>query len=201
MSAARRSSRRGGFTLLESTISLGVVAVIGYALSLWIRVGDDTQGTVARVAAQDRELRKVGAQLVDRLRTSSDGRITVTTLADGNHAVTFSEPIDVGGTATWGVHDARLGTGAQQDRADFSLRYTVAVGADGARSLVEQILDEDGEVVVEDELVRGLARGDAVPPGFRVVDAGDVWELRVGTEAGDGSSRGHETIFHVRTRN
>lgn len=201
MNARSRRSRRAGFTLLESTISLGVVAVIGYALSLWIKVGDDTQGTVARVAAADRELRKVGARLVDRMRSSSDSRIVVTTLGDGNHAVTFSEPIEVAGSATWGVHDARLGTGANQDREGFTLRYTVAIGPDGERNLVEQILDADGEVQVEDEIVRGLAAGNASPPGFRVVDAGDVWEVRVGTESTNGSSRGHESIFNVRTRN
>ena len=123
-----------------------------------------------------------------------------------NHELTFSVPILDGGAPAWGVYDTSLGTDpAQQNRADWSFRYTVrevpAGGGAVDRQLVRQILDDADVGQRETVVLTGLRSGAVVPPGFTVVPTGDIWEITISTESDGGASGGRRMVFHVNTRN
>lgn len=204
-----RSSRprsRGGFTLLELTIAAGILGVLGYSLSLAVKMSRDSQRTVTRVAQESRTKRESIAQLIQDVRESTDTRITVTVLGDNNHEVTLQQPIEIAGVLGWGVYDRELGPAAVDwSRTDWSVRYTVrqVVGPAGApvRQLVRRILDDGFAMQREEVLVEGLRDGNDVPPGFRMVQVGDVWEISLATDGENANSSGQLSDFHVRPRN
>lgn len=204
--AVSRHSGRSGFTLLESMVSLSIFAVVGYSLAVVVDVGNDSQRSVIRVATEDRSLREASTLLIDELRSSTDSTITVATLGDGNSQLQFRMPIEVGSALSWGVYDKSLGaTYADQNKADWSLRYTVrnAPNSGGVvnRQLVRQILDEQQVVQKETVVAEGLRSGTVTPAGFRVVQTGDVWDVTVSTVGEIATKVGMEAGFHVQTRN
>lgn len=203
LSAARS---RAAFTVLELTIAAGIMGVLGYSLSLAVKMSRDSQRTVTRVARESRSTRDSIAQLIQDVRESTNAGIVVTVLADNNHEVTLQQPIDVGGAMVWGVYDRDLGpTAAEWSRQDWFVRYTVrsVVGPTGAqvRQLVRRILDDGLAVQREEVLVEGLRSGNDVPPGFRIVQVGDVWEITLTTDGENANSSGQLSEFHVRPRN
>lgn len=208
MSIATRCRRTAasGYTLLEMMVALTIFSVVGYALTVAIDVASHSQKTVMRVTAEDRGLREATAFLIDELRTSSDATITIAVLADGNHRIRFQMPIDVAGAAVWGVHDRKLSPVlAQQTRQGWFVQYTVralpAVNGVINRQLVRQILDAAFTVKRETVILDGLRRGTDVPPGFKMVKVGDLWELTLSTVGEINGKVGMRTVFHVQTRN
>lgn len=201
-----RSRVESGFTLLEMMVAVTVFAVLGYGLAIAVDVGNHSQLTVLRVAAEDRSLRAATTSLIDELRSSSDTTIVITTLADGNQAVRFMLPIDVGGVPSWGVFDRSLGSdAASQNRLGWSLRYTVRSVPTGNgtfnKQLVRQLLDAAQTVQREKVMAEALESGTHVPPGFRMVKVGEVWELTLTSMGQVEGKAGISEVFHVQTRN
>ncbi len=201
-----RSAATAGFTLVEMMVALGVFGLLGYSLTITADVGSDSQRTVMSVVAEDRALRSTLTSAVEELRASRDDTISVTTLADGNHQLRFMQPIEVGGSAVWGVHEFALGPDAvSQDRAGWSLQYTVHARpqSDGSvvRELVREILDDALVVQRSRVIVSRLRGGGGDPPGFHVVHQGEVWVLTLSTEGRAEGTTGMKAVFHVQTRN
>lgn len=198
-------SCRAGFTLIELSISVTILAVLGYSVAVSVDMANDSQRTVYTVAAEDRALRESSSLLTDELRSSRDTQIAVTTLADGNHQLEFKVPIEVGGALTWGVYDKRLGTTyADQNKLDWEFRYTVrnaVVAGVVNRQLLRQIIDTNSVVQEEQVVAEGLHSGTQDPPGFRVVQSGDMWVVTVSTAGKSAESPGIKAVFHVQARN
>ena len=201
-----RSAPNGGFTLLEMMISVSIFAALGYALLTAVDIAHDSDVTVMRIASEDRSTRTSTTSLLDELRSTSDANITVATLADGNHRVRFTMPVEVAGVLGWGVFDRSLGhTPDDQNKVGWSLQYTVrsVTGTDGkpTRELVRQILDTAGTLHSESVVARGLRSGTQTPAGFKMVPSGDLWEITLSTNSTADHSAILRTVFHVKTRN
>jgi hypothetical protein len=204
--ALPRKSARSGLTLIESMVGVSLFAVIGYALSVAVSVGNHSQRMVLNMASEDRSLRAATMTLMKELRTTADSTIAVAALPDNNSRLTFQMPIDVAGAASWGVFDRTLGPdAATQNRANWSLRWTVrdVVGANGTvnKQLVRQILDDTFTVRKEKVMAQGLRSGAVAPAGFHVAQQGDVWEVTLSTTGQVEGQAGIRTVFHVSTRN
>jgi type II secretory pathway pseudopilin PulG len=197
---------RSGFTLLESVIAAGIFSVVGYSVAQAVRMGNHSQTTVMQVALGDRALRAATSSLVDDLRSSADAQITVTTLGDGNHQVRYMIPIMLAGVPGWGVYDPTLGPdAATQNRPNWSIQYTVrtVIGANGGpdKQLVRQVLDDTLAVKKEKVIIDGLRTGFSVPPGFKMVKTGSVWQITLSTLGSSASTTGITAVFDVHTRN
>ncbi len=87
---------------------------------------------------------------------------------------------------------------------NWTVRYTVVseiVGGALDRSLVRQVLDEVGTIQDAETVASGLRSGEEDPPGFQIIQNGNVWVVTLSLEGSmnGGSLRGTE--FHVSTRN
>jgi prepilin-type N-terminal cleavage/methylation domain-containing protein len=192
MSSRIRNSPSSGFTLLELSISTVVLAAVGYAVSIAVKMGKDSNATVMQAASEARAERKTIATLID-LRNSSNARITVATDGNGNTQARIQLPIEVAGALTWGVRDRRLGADETAwNQENWDVRYAV----DGEGRLVRRVVDVDGATQLEDVLAEEL--GGPGAPGFRLVQSGAIWQVEVVTRHGNTVS---ESEFHVRTRN
>lgn len=209
MSALRRrsrASRSGGFTLVETTIALTLLLVLGYAVTTSMQVARNSNSTVDRVATEDRALRAAADALIEDLRSTNAANVTLTSPAGQNGTLVLRVPIEVGGVVAWGVHERALGpTPAEQDRVGWSVRYRVVdvpLG-NGAfdRELRREVLDAGGAVRADDTLMRNLRSGAADPVGFRVAAVGDVWEITLSTVGALAGRAGMRQVFHVRSRN
>lgn len=200
-----RTRARAGFTLVETVIALVIFSVLGYALGVAADVGNDSALQVVRLSSENRELRAATLQLAAELRTSSDDNITTAVLADSNQQLRFLQPITVAGASAWGVFDRQLGnTAALQNRADWVVQYTVRdqmVNGVVQKQLVRQILDDTFAVQRERVVATGLRSGTDVPPGFRVVQNGAVWEITLSTDGPLDGNLGKSVVMHVNTRN
>ena len=58
------SRSRAAFTVLELAIAAGIMGVLGYSLSLAVKMSRDSQQTVSRVARESRSTRESIAQLI-----------------------------------------------------------------------------------------------------------------------------------------
>lgn len=196
--------RRGGFTLLETTVSLGVFLVLSYSLVVTLDMATDSQSAVTARSSEVRSARAAHAHFADELRQADPDDVQITVLPDGNHQVSFRQPIMVGGAAVWGVFDISLGGNEdERSREDWRLRYTVESASENGetvRTLVRQIVDDAGQFVSERTVARGLNNGDLAAPGFRVTRVGDVWRVQLGTVQ-HGSNSCRKEDFHVGIRN
>jgi len=191
-----KTTHKSGFTLLELSISTVILAVVGYSVSAAVKLGNDSNSTVMQVASDSRGQRKSITQLIDDVRMSTNTRITITTAINGNSQVQLQMPIEVAGALAWGVRDRRLGEDEDAwNQADWIVRYLV----DDDGRLVRRVVDLNGATRLEDVLDDDLLEGVGTP-GFRMVQAGAVWQVNLATRRGD-----HGTVsrneFHVRTRN
>jgi len=191
-----KTTHKSGFTLLELSISTVILAVVGYSVSAAVKLGNDSNSTVMQVASDSRGQRKSITQLIDDVRMSTNTRITITTASNGNSQVQLQMPIEVAGALVWGVRDRRLGEDEDAwNQADWIVRYLV----DDDGRLVRRVVDLNGATRLEDVLDDDLLEGVGTP-GFRMVQAGAVWQVNLATRRGD-----HGTVsrneFHVRTRN
>jgi prepilin-type N-terminal cleavage/methylation domain-containing protein len=200
------TAKLAGFTLLETMVALSIFAALGYSLAIVVGFGNHSQRAVSRMAAEDRALRTATIALLDDLRSTTDSSITITPLADGNHQVRFMLPIDVAGVASWGVYDRTLGPdAASQNQPNWHVQYIVRDLALGGgqvnKQLVRQILDDTNTMRKEKVLADGLQSGTQVPPGFKVVKTGLVWQVTLSTVGKVEGKAGIREVFHVRTRN
>jgi prepilin-type N-terminal cleavage/methylation domain-containing protein len=192
---SQRARRSAGFTLLEMIVALTIFSVIGYTLTMAVDSAGSSHAEMLRTSTASKALRAASDGLIDELRTTGDARITVTALGDGNHELTFLQPIQVGGALAWGVGD----------NADWSIRYTVdpLVAADGTldRQLVRQVLDDLGAVQSSEVVVHGLKDGLAAPAGFSVVQNGALWQVTItqADHSSDGMAQG--VVFDVQAQN
>lgn len=201
---ASRRARRRGFTLLETTVSLGVFLVLSYALVVTLDMANDSQSAVSLRSSQVRAARTTQDTFADELRQADSDDVQIETLPDGNHQLSLRQPIEVAGAAAWGVFDRSLGaTDEDRNRQDWRVRYTVVEGAENGatvRRLVRQIVDEDGAVQRQLTLRSGLLSGAGARPGFQVTRVGDVWRVQIAA-AQHGSNTHQVEDFHVGFRN
>jgi len=191
-----KTTKRSGFTLLELSISTVILAVVGYSVSTAVKLGNDSNATVMQVVSESRGQRKSITQLIDDVRMTTNTRITITTALDGNSQVQLQMPIEVAGALVWGVRDRRLGEGEDTwNQADWLVRYVV----DDDGQLVRRVIDTNGATRLEDVLDDDLLDGVGTP-GFRMVQAGDVWQVNLATRRDDHGAVSRNE-FHVRTRN
>jgi type II secretory pathway component PulJ len=203
---AGSSSRRGaGFTVLEMMFAVSIFSIIGYSLGVALDAGQDSQAEVLRTSVGNKAMRESSKQLIDELRESSDATITITTLPDGNHELTFQQPITVGTNLVWGVHERKLSTDPlQQTQQNWSVRYTVVsvlLAGGWERTLVRQILDTGGNVRFQENLMEDLKSGAAAPEGFRMVRVGSLWEITMTQNSSTATGVGEGVEFHVQTQN
>jgi hypothetical protein len=194
---------RRGFTLLETTVSLGVFLVLSYSLVVTLDMATDSQSAVTARSSEVRSARATHAHFADELRQADPDDVLITQLADGNHEVSFRQPIMVGGAAVWGVFDISLGANEdERSREDWRVRYTVESASENGvtvRTLVRQIIDDAGDFVSEQTVARGLNSGTLAAPGFQVTRVGDVWRVQLGTVQ-HGSDSCRKEDFHVGSR-
>ncbi len=198
----RRADRRG-MTLIELTIAMSVFLVVGYVLARSVEMGRDVRGSVEALARANADLREVARRVGDDLRVARSDTLTVVDLPGGDQEVTLEQPIVVGGVPDWGVYAPELGPAEEdRNRPDWSVRYTVresVVNGTLRRDLVRRILDDTGALRREEVLFQGLSGGGT--PGFQVVQAGDVWEVRLVADGAGPDGTGRQVVIDVRTRN
>jgi len=196
---------RAGFTLLETMVSLVIFSAIGASLVMATLAGQTTGREVNDESSSNHSLRAISRALTDELRASSDAQITVAHTAGQNDTLRFQQPIQVGTTLSWGVHDPTLGqTEADQNRAGWSLRYTVeTVVSHGvtSRRLLRQVLDQAQNVHSQRVVLSRLRSGSSTPPGFTVNKVGATWQVALSTDARTAQAEGIQEVFHVQARN
>lgn len=195
-----RVSSRAGFSLIEVAAATVALGSIGYVLAFALKASADSQREIGTRASEHRVLREASRKLLDELATAGEDTIAFVHGAQGGVSVQptlrFQERIEDGTTAGFGV--VHLGVA----RPDWTLIYAVEepVGESDSRRLVRRVEDDGGAVQASQIVARDLRPDEAVPPGFRVVKTGDLWEVTLSTEGRNGRD-GIEEVFHVRARN
>lgn len=200
-----RRARRTGFTLVELVLATGILLVIGYVLADAVGMGRNSQRSVMRLVSENQAIRTAAVTLTNELRAADAATLSISTLPDGNHEITYMQPIEVAGAPAWGVYDPSYGPDPEScNKPDWKVRYTVqnVPGEGGAlvRGLVRAILDETGLVQEQDIVVVGLESGTATPPGFTMIQSGDVWEITISTVGRTTNGKGRGAVFHVKNR-
>lgn len=195
-----------GFSLLELVIALSIFTTLGLSLFTVVDSAKRSHRAVTDGVAENEKLRSAVTGLADELKSTSTALMTITELADGNHEVTFQMPIEVAGVPLWGVEERELGETAEDwVRADWFVRYTVEPTPDATgyvnRVLLRQVMDEAGDVQLEQTVAENLNPGTAADPGFTVTQVGDMWEVCFSTDGHTTNTNGRKAVFHVATRN
>jgi prepilin-type N-terminal cleavage/methylation domain-containing protein len=203
---ASRQCSRSGFTLIESMVAITLFAIMGYALTVAVSIGNHSQKMVLNMASEDRSLRASTMTLMQELRATRDDLIVVTALGDNNSQLEFQMPVDNAGVADWGVYDGTLGaTDALKNRVGWKMRYTVrdVVAGNGTvdKQLIREVIDDLGAIQKLKVLVHGLRPGNVAPAGFQVIQQGAVWQVTLSTTSQGEGQAGIRTVFHVQTRN
>ena len=193
-----RSSRCGGFTLVEVSVAMTIFLMIGVAVSHTVKMADGSQDTVREMSEENKGHRKAVSELMDELRTAGAETLEVETDQDGNHILTFQQRIPVGSEVElgWGVDDATLGT-----QQDWQVRYLVKTeqpaGQAETRRLMRQVLNSEQALEREAEVLASLSQEG---PAFLVDSMGSMCQVTLVTE-GLAGGRESESVFHVRPRN
>ncbi len=195
----------GGLTLIEFAVSSAIFSVLALAMAGMLEVGSASEEGVVTNSGRNRGIRRVQAFLVRELRASSDSKITVGSTPGGNSILTFSYPVQSGGSTGWGIRDKSLGsTSDERNKIGWQVRYTVIPKIENHRInrvLVRQVLDTSLKVRATRILARHLRPGTVTPPGFKVVKTGNVWKVVIST-LGDKDGSGRRTAtFQVLARN
>ena len=202
MRTRRHAHGAAGFTLIETAVALAIFTALGYTLSVVVALGKHSQTTITGLTTEDRSLRLATTDLIEDLRTSSDATITVTALPDGNHKVKFMQPIDAGGAQTWGVYDRSINPNPMPNwHVQYIVRDLALGGGAVDKQLVRQVLDDTDVVKKEKVLADNLQAGNQVPPGFKMVKVGLVWQITLSTQGKVEGRSGIREVFHVQTRN
>jgi hypothetical protein len=195
-----REGSRAGFTLIEVCIASVVLIVLWYALAGAMNSGTRSQEVLMDAAAELAEMRRSNDLLLEDLRATGAGAMSIETLEDGNDVLELQHPIRVEGALAWGVRT----TGHALDdpttgEPGWSIRY--AVGGDSATSLVRQVLAADGTVQSEQVVVTQLSPGDPQQPSFSITRQGEMWRVHIAQADHQQGHPGPGTEFHVRMRN
>lgn len=193
--------RNAGFSLLEVTLASSIFMIIGYVFASAITMGTSSQRLVMQSAEDSESLREATSALRSELKITNDDMVGVTALAGGNHQLAFQVPIELGGAVLWGAEHEDIGPDPIEG---WQVCYTVneeVVGGETERTLVRQILDDEGNVQVEEAVVSGLGSGAEDPAGFQVQKSGDMWVVTLSLEGQMEGVRGRSSEFHVKTRN
>lgn len=190
---------QSGFTLVEAVVSASLLTIVGMGTVMLMSASRDGASMTRQQAMQTHWLRRASMSVREDLAQTTVARLTIATLGDQNHSITFQRPTDcVAGVATWGAFDPNAPEGERM-RDDHFTRFTVTTGGNG-RQLVRQVLDSSSEVVHQEVLAYGLATGTAVPPGLQIVPSGDLWRVTIGL-AGTTGTTGASLTFDVALRN
>lgn len=195
-----KSSSRSGFSLIEVAVATLALGSIGYVLSFALKAAADSQREITMRASEHRVVRQASRALLDELSMAGEDTIAFTqgvqSVVDTETNLRFQQRIEDGATATFGL--MHLGV----PRTGWSVVYAIEepASASDTRRLVRRVEDDAGVVQASQIVARGLCADDADPPGFRVIKAGDLWEITLSTE-GIGNRDGIEEVFHVRARN
>lgn len=198
--------RRAGYTLLEVAIAGCLMSVLTYSFVAASNMGNNSFGAVERAAESTREVREVGDTIKKEFCTTTTDSLDIVVLEDGNHQVTFQQPLVVGGAMSWGAYDATWGPNEDdKNQEGWWIRYTVQdfVNEDGEaqKRLVRQVLNVDSEPQEQETVATNLRTGAGDNPGFQVTQTGDVWVIDVYTEGQVDGSLGEGASFNVRIRN
>ena len=200
---------KNGFTLVEMSIAVTITAIIGLAINSMLQSGTNSGQVVIRETRRANQIRRAADKFSKEIRQSQVAKLTIATLADNNHSVTFQLPLSVvAGVTTWGVYDKSLGnTEADRTKAGWFVRYTVMQmalpGGVIEAQLRRQILDATFVLQKEWILVRGLLSGNGPQPGFKLTASGSMWrvQLNVGDLSGVVAGNNRGTDFDIALRN
>ena len=183
--------RRRGLSLIEVTIAITLLSMIGYVAALSLRAGDQSLATVSSTIEINTSYREATGKLRGELKAAERSSITIVNLASGDRSIEFRTAIRGAGGPTWGVFDRRLAIDETACHKDgWTVRYTVLVNGAGTKTLVRQVLDTAGTLQLVENLVTDVME-------FRVTETGSVWVIELRTEGARGK-RYEE--FDVRTR-
>lgn len=203
----RLATGTAGLSLLELVIALSIFTTLGLSLYTVVDSAKRSHQAVTHGVAENEKLRSSVSSLADELKSTSTGLMTIVELADGNDQITFQMPIEVAGEPVWGVEERELGESAEEwVRENWFVRYTVEPQQPDAtgyvnRVLLRQVLDDAGDVQLEQTISEGLNTGTATNPGFTVTQVGDMWEVCFSTDGHATNTSGRKAVFHVATRN
>jgi len=190
--------------LLEATVAASIFTVVGYVLVAAVRLARTSSDSVLERSETNRALRESTARISEELRGISEAHLTITKLANGCDQVSFQMPIEVEGAAAWGVQDSAIGrTVEAQTKADWSIRYTVEdvpLGRALDRRLVRQLVDEQGVVRFERDVLTGLSR-DAQAPAFTLAKTGLMWQVTLAVDDSGVQDDARTSTFQFRAHN
>jgi len=194
-----RPHAQRGFTLVEAVVSASLLMFVGMGAVMLTSVSRDGAAMTRSQASQTNWLRRASMAVREDLAQTTASRLTIATLTDQNHSITFQRPTAcTAGVTTWGAYDGSAAEGERM-RDDHFTRFTVRAGSNG-RQLVRQVLDSTMALVHEDVLAYGLASGSATPPGLRIVASGNLWQVTIGLAA-TSTQRGASLTFDVALHN
>ena len=187
-------NKKWGFTLVEVAVSTAIALVLGFLLIGLIKMGGDSYKTVKKIARENIQKRRLKRGIFDELQLTSDSRMRIDRLPDGNDQVTFQIPIRVNGRKTWGVKDDFPGTPPEERyKENWSIRYTVKDG-----NLVRQLIDPENNVRKSQIIIRDLNR-NGNSKGFKINKTGDLLDINVSTRERTGELQ--RMNFQVLSRN
>ncbi len=207
MKTAKRIRREcSGYTLLEVAIAASLMSILTYSFVVASNMGSNSYRAVERASDSTKKVRDVGESIKQEFMTTDQDNVNIVVLPDGNHQVTFQQPLILAGALTWGAYDATWGPNeVDKNQPDWWIRYTVQdfIGEDGdaQKRLVRQVLDVADIVQEQDTVATNLRSGAGANPGFQVTQTGDVWVIQMYTEGQIEGSLGEGAAFNVRIRN
>lgn len=150
----RTHKRIGGFTLLETTFSVSILAIVaGGTVSMMKSSGsvfaESVRSTAARRASTD-----ALARLTDDVAQANAASLTITTNSSTGDQVSLQVPMSItAGTITWGART--LTSGTVGNLANSTVRYLVTAAPNGrvGWQLVRRIVNSLGVTIGTDEVL------------------------------------------------